>query len=105
MGIIVLHNWWTDIKRHASKAVGAVGDVFDRRVLTISNTPALHAQGEEPGGFSLSPEHLLVDLAELLCSGGGFRSLSDVSLLWVFSHLAGSYIYCVIFLYICIGLL
>lgn len=33
VGIIIMHNWWTDIKKHASNAVNAVGDVFDRRAL------------------------------------------------------------------------
>lgn len=29
-----MHNWWTDIKKHASNAADAVGDVFDRRSLS-----------------------------------------------------------------------
>lgn len=43
VGIIMLHNWWTDIKKHASNAAGAVGDVFDRRALTVTK----HAQEEQ----------------------------------------------------------
>lgn len=47
IGIIVLHNWWTDIKRHASNAVNGVGDVFDRRALAATPTLDLLAEQEE----------------------------------------------------------
>ncbi|CAM9188929.1 unnamed protein product [Pylaiella littoralis] len=33
VGIIVMHNWWTDIKEQISAASKAMGDVFDRRAL------------------------------------------------------------------------
>ncbi|CAM9307510.1 unnamed protein product, partial [Laminaria digitata] len=32
VGIICMHQWWTDIKEGASAAVDAVGDAFDRRL-------------------------------------------------------------------------
>eukprot|EP00903_Cladosiphon_okamuranus_P017710 g16307.t1 len=41
IGIIILHSWWTEVKKHASNAAKGVGDVFDRRALAIS------VQGEQ----------------------------------------------------------
>ena len=32
VGIVCMHQWWTDIKESASAAIDAVGDVFDRRL-------------------------------------------------------------------------
>ncbi|CAM9876208.1 unnamed protein product [Scytosiphon promiscuus] len=51
VGIILMHNWWSDIKKHASNAADAVGDVFDRRALSEveAGQPAAVAGGVAAG--------------------------------------------------------
>lgn len=48
VGIICMHNWWTDVKYHVSNAAKAVGDVFDRRALLEEE----EAEGGGQGRFS-----------------------------------------------------
>ncbi|CAM9756914.1 unnamed protein product [Ectocarpus sp. 8 AP-2014] len=48
VGIICMHNWWTDVKYHVSNAAKAVSDVFDRRALLEEE----EAEGRWQGRFS-----------------------------------------------------
>eukprot|EP00752_Nemacystus_decipiens_P004845 g4409.t1 len=50
IGIIILHGFWTDVKKHASNAANAVGDVFDRRALQAKGEHGQALQEEQDGG-------------------------------------------------------